>query len=271
MGTPTNTRRRWLWGLAATAATIVGVAGVALLAGLAAIEQRRVNRLPWQSPTTVYMDTIPSGATYAPIQPAIIPYMQNLQDGFDLLPVSYATGAMPLGVYVPRYGSDPYALDTPQPPPTESPVELDLGILTMAESADESQLLPYAGDGCAPRGLPAGGVFTQYFHAWHSGVDYGIPVGTPLLATHSGEVIFAGWSEIGYGKLVIVQNGAFITYYAHLDSFKVATGQRIGAGSVVGWSGNTGNSSGPHVHYEVRVNDIPVDPFTFENLGHPSC
>jgi murein DD-endopeptidase MepM/ murein hydrolase activator NlpD len=84
-------------------------------------------------------------------------------------------------------------------------------------------------------------------------------------------VIFAGWSTVGYGNLVILQNGAFITYYAHLSDFNVVTGQQVGSASVIGWTGSTGNSTGPHIHYEVRINDVPVDPLTFENRGYPAC
>jgi murein DD-endopeptidase MepM/ murein hydrolase activator NlpD len=95
--------------------------------------------------------------------------------------------------------------------------------------------------------------------------------GRRCYATHSGQVLFAGWSTVGYGNLVIIQNGAFITYYAHLSRFNVVDGQQVGAGSVIAWSGNTGNSTGPHIHYEVRINDVPVDPHTFEARGYPWC
>ncbi|MEL7235367.1 MAG: M23 family metallopeptidase, partial [Chloroflexota bacterium] len=70
---------------------------------------------------------------------------------------------------------------------------------------------------------------------------------------------------------VILQSGAFITYYAHNTSFNVEPGQAVGKGSIIAWSGNTGNSTGPHVHYETRLNDIPVDPLTFDNRGYYSC
>jgi murein DD-endopeptidase MepM/ murein hydrolase activator NlpD len=98
-----------------------------------------------------------------------------------------------------------------------------------------------------------------------------VPLGTPVIATHSAQVIFAGWSDIGYGYLVILQSGPYITYYAHNTSFNVTEGQYVGAGSIISWSGSTGNSSGPHVHYETRINDIPVDPLTFGNRGYSTC
>jgi murein DD-endopeptidase MepM/ murein hydrolase activator NlpD len=76
---------------------------------------------------------------------------------------------------------------------------------------------------------------------------------------------------VGYGNLVIVQNGPFITYYAHQSTLNVRAGEFVVQGSVIGWSGNTGNSSGPHLHYETRINDVPVDPLTFENRRFPGC
>jgi murein DD-endopeptidase MepM/ murein hydrolase activator NlpD len=123
---------------------------------------------------------------------------------------------------------------------------------------------------CAPRGLPVYGVLTQRYHYYHSGIDLGVPTGSPVFATHSGQVIFAGWSYIGYGWLVIIQNGKYVTYYAHNSRFNVAVFQYIRAGDIVAYSGSTGNSSGPHVHYEARINNFPVDPLTFDmrTLGH---
>jgi murein DD-endopeptidase MepM/ murein hydrolase activator NlpD len=140
-----------------------------------------------------------------------------------------------------------------------------------ATGADNLRILPYNAGNCAPTGLPVDGILTQRFHRYHSGVDLGIPLNTPVIATHSGQVIFADWSEVGYGYLVIIQNSQFITYYAHNTSFNVNSGDFIGQGSIIAWSGSTGNSTGPHVHYETRINDIPVDPLTFSSRGYQSC
>ena len=104
------------------------------------------------------------------------------------------------------------------------------------------------------------GPVSQSAHAGHQAMDLAVPVGTPVRATMDGQVAFAGWNTEGYGNLVIVENGAYRTYYAHLDSLPVAAGQQVTAGQIVGLSGNTGNSTGPHVHYEVRLNGTPIDP-----------
>ena len=116
------------------------------------------------------------------------------------------------------------------------------------------------GDNAEPVGRPVGGVITQSYHSRHYGIDFGVPVGTPVKSTQAGKVIYSGWNNEGYGNLVIVQNGSYRTYYAHLSSLPRQVGDTVSAGEVVGYSGNTGNSTGPHLHYEIRINGSPVDP-----------
>ena len=111
-----------------------------------------------------------------------------------------------------------------------------------------------------PSGLPVTGPITQTFHPGHTGIDIAVPLGTPVHATMAGTVSFAGWNTEGYGNLVIVKNGSYSTYYAHLEQIPVAVGQTVAAGDVIGLSGSTGHSTGPHVHYEVRVDGKPVSP-----------
>ena len=97
---------------------------------------------------------------------------------------------------------------------------------------------------------------------WHGGVDMPCPVGTPIQATMGGIVSYAGWSDAGYGNLVVIENSGYQTYYAHASTLAVSTGDLVEAGQVVALSGNTGSSTGPHLHYEVRVNGRQVDPLT---------
>lgn len=97
----------------------------------------------------------------------------------------------------------------------------------------------------------------------HEGIDIAVGTGTPVRAAAAGTVIYAGWLG-GYGNLVVVDHGGGLsTAYAHNSSFAVGEGAAIGAGTVVSLSGNTGNSSGPHVHFEVRVNGSAVDPLAY--------
>jgi murein DD-endopeptidase MepM/ murein hydrolase activator NlpD len=117
-----------------------------------------------------------------------------------------------------------------------------------------------------PSGRPVGGVLTQEYHPGHNGLDFGIVVGTPVEATMDGKVISAGWNNQGYGNLVIVENGSYRTYYAHLSSIPVSAGDTVTAGTTIGLSGNTGNSTGPHLHYEIRKDNVPINP-TSMTLG----
>ena len=117
-----------------------------------------------------------------------------------------------------------------------------------------------------PHMAPVNGVLTQEFNRGHIGVDTGIPIGTPIKATMDGKVTFAGWNNEGYGNLVIIQNGEYKTYYAHLSEIPVNAGDSVQSGTTIGLSGSTGNSTGPHLHYEVRINDKPVDPANFNGL-----
>ena len=90
-----------------------------------------------------------------------------------------------------------------------------------------------------------------------------MPLGTAVRAAAAGTVINAGWMG-GYGNLVVVDHGdGLSTAYAHNTSFAVSVGQSVAAGEVVSYSGSTGNSTGPHVHFEVRVNGSAVDPLGY--------
>ena len=99
--------------------------------------------------------------------------------------------------------------------------------------------------------------------AFHTGIDLAAARGTPVHVTADGVVATAGWSG-GYGKLLIVDHGNGVeTYYAHLSQFMVVAGQEVRRGEVIAMSGGTGRSTGPHVHYEVRLRGTPVNPYKF--------
>lgn len=103
--------------------------------------------------------------------------------------------------------------------------------------------------------------FTQYFWYGHPGVDIALPEGTAVVASDTGTVTFAGWNIYGYGNLIVVNHGnGYETFYAHLSGISVVPGQIVYQGNVIGSTGNTGNSSGPHIHFEVRINGAQDDP-----------
>jgi murein DD-endopeptidase MepM/ murein hydrolase activator NlpD len=102
-----------------------------------------------------------------------------------------------------------------------------------------------AGEAALPEGYPVLGRVSHGYHAGHHGIDIAVPVGTPIKATMGGEVVFAGWNNQGYGNLVILEQGKQRTYYAHLDRIPMEVGEHVERGQLVGYSGNTGNSTGP--------------------------
>jgi murein DD-endopeptidase MepM/ murein hydrolase activator NlpD len=101
----------------------------------------------------------------------------------------------------------------------------------------------------------------------HAGTDFAGARGTDIVAGGSGTVIFAG-RRGGYGLMVEIQHShGYTTRYAHLSSIRVNTGQRVTRGQWIGDLGSTGRSTGPHLHYEVRLHGDPVDPMTFIRAG----
>ncbi len=98
----------------------------------------------------------------------------------------------------------------------------------------------------------------------HKGLDFTAPQGTPIYATGDGTVITAGYSDGGYGNHVEINHGyGYQTLYGHMVRIKVKNGQKVKRGEVIGWVGNTGKSTGPHCHYEVKINAANVNPVYF--------
>jgi septal ring factor EnvC (AmiA/AmiB activator) len=107
--------------------------------------------------------------------------------------------------------------------------------------------------------------------AFHTGVDVGADYGAPVHVTADGMVLDAG-QHSGYGRVVIVDHGfGLTTWYAHLSSYAVIAGTRVKRGEVIGYTGISGRSTGPHVHYEVRMNNAPVNPWRYMKSTAPSA
>jgi murein DD-endopeptidase MepM/ murein hydrolase activator NlpD len=97
----------------------------------------------------------------------------------------------------------------------------------------------------------------------HQGIDIGVGTGTPIKAAASGTIIYCGW-ESGYGNLVVIDHGGNLaTAYGHQSSIAVACGQQVAQGDVIGYVGCTGHCTGPHLHFEVRIDGSPVDPLGY--------
>jgi murein DD-endopeptidase MepM/ murein hydrolase activator NlpD len=103
--------------------------------------------------------------------------------------------------------------------------------------------------------------------AMHTGIDFRGDTGDPIRATAAGTVTIAGWSG-GYGKMVEIDHGnGLVSRYGHLSEIDVGVGDTVRAGGIVGKLGSTGRSTGPHLHYEVRVKGEAVDPQKFLDAG----
>lgn len=103
--------------------------------------------------------------------------------------------------------------------------------------------------------------FTQFYWYGHPGLDIALPEGSAVYAADTGTVTYAGWNAYGYGNLIVVNHGnGYETFYGHLSSFNVTPGQIVYQGNVIGGTGNTGNSSGPHIHFEIRINNNRDNP-----------
>jgi murein DD-endopeptidase MepM/ murein hydrolase activator NlpD len=97
----------------------------------------------------------------------------------------------------------------------------------------------------------------------HEGIDIGVPSGTPIRAAASGTVIYAGWLG-GYGNLTVIDHGGGVaTAYGHQSGLAAGNGASVAQGQVIGYVGSTGHSTGPHLHFEVRVNGVPQDPLGY--------
>jgi len=124
----------------------------------------------------------------------------------------------------------------------------------------------------APRLWPVRGLLTSGFgyrtllgqRDFHEGIDLGVWWNTPVRATQDGVVVFAGWQPPGLGWTVKIQHEmGFATVYGHNSYNAVKVGERVKAGQVIAYSGDSGKSTGPHVHYEVHLNGAPIDPMKY--------
>ncbi|KAA6336384.1 Murein DD-endopeptidase MepM [termite gut metagenome] len=98
---------------------------------------------------------------------------------------------------------------------------------------------------------------------FHYGMDFSAPIGTNIYATGNGTVIAIGW-RTGFGNAVEIDHGfGYRTLYAHMSGFRAKVGQKVMRGEIIGFIGNTGKSTGPHLHYEVHINGQPVNPINY--------
>lgn len=111
------------------------------------------------------------------------------------------------------------------------------------------------------------GTWVRGFSVGHTGIDLSAPIGTPIYAANSGPVLFSGFSTWGYGETIVLAHGAFSTLYAHMFARSIVCGQYANVGQVIGTVGSTGNSTGPHLHFEIRFSDQPQNPSGMPGVG----
>ena len=111
------------------------------------------------------------------------------------------------------------------------------------------------------------GTWVRGFYAGHTGIDLAQVPGAPVYAANSGGVLFSGFSQWGYGNTIVLGHGPFSTLYGHLSGRNLSCGQTAAVGDIIGTVGSTGNSSGPHLHFEIRYNDQPSDPSGTPGIG----
>ena len=181
-------------------------------------------------------------------------------------------------------------VEQPNPPGTGGPElpldEMGLATLTAKMGRLEEDLRAYEAilrqRGYTPTLWPVEGTLEGGFggrrnpfggagYEFHTGQDIEAPWGVPVVAGASGKVTFVGWQN-GYGQLVIVDHGGGLTTrYGHLSHIDVELDQTVARGQLLGKVGSTGRSTGPHLHYEVRINDQAVDPLPYLLLSNKAA
>lgn len=145
------------------------------------------------------------------------------------------------------------------------------GVMPKAKQASPSQYVarktPDAGTVVASGAFvwPTSGRISQGFRWYHQAIDIANKAGTPILAADSGRVAVVGWPDnTGYGNRVVIDHGnGFATLYAHLSRWTVSVGQSVRRGDLIGYMGSTGRSTGPHLHFEIRVNGQIQNPLNY--------
>jgi murein DD-endopeptidase MepM/ murein hydrolase activator NlpD len=212
----------------------------------------------------------------------------GLEDHPDLLKIGQVLTILPIdGVYhtvvkgdtlesiAQQYKAEVSAIIECEYNNLESPYNLSLGqkLIVPGGKKPYQERVVYVYSGPIPEGAnrgtgsfvwPTSGVITQKYWDRHKAIDIGAPTGTPVVAADSGYVATAGWSEYGYGKYVVIDHGnGFQTLYAHLSTILVEIGQSVGKGTRIGSVGTTGNTTGPHLHFEIRYNDVQRNPLGY--------
>ncbi len=231
-------------------------------------------------------DTVHSIAALFDLQPTTISWANPaVEDAPDLLRIGQEINILPIdGAYhkvteddtlesiAEEYKVEPEAIATCEYnhlEPPHYPIKAGMQLIVPGGEKPYVPKVVTTYTGAVPEGArgtgrflwPVLGSITQGYWYGHRAIDIGAPTGSAVLATDGGFVSFAGWTDVGYGYLIVIDHAnGFATYYAHLSNIYVFTGQAIGRGQVIGAVGSTGWSTGPHLHFEVRYYGTQQNP-----------
>ena len=210
--------------------------------------------------------------------------IQRTEDGLRALvgaPPAETDSAVQEGDAAPApTGGAPHALTTDEVSEALTMLEertavrrTSIGQLTVMMQKDVPGASSFLGDDTpvtTPTGWPTDGFISSgYGLRWngaefHQGIDIAAEMGTPIVATADGVVTIAGWNAGGYGNMVDIDHGSGVsTRYGHASAVVVTVGQRVRRGQIIAYVGSTGHSTGPHLHYEVRLSGQPVNPTSY--------
>jgi murein DD-endopeptidase MepM/ murein hydrolase activator NlpD len=231
-------------------------------------------------------DTVQAIAEQFGLQPTTIMWADSaIEDAPDLLRIGQVLTILPIdGVYhqvtegdtlesiAEKYKVEPEAIaacEYNQLPPPDYPISVGAHLIVPGGEKPYVPKVVTTYSGSVPEGArgtgrflwPVLGSITQGYWYGHRAIDVGAPSGSAVLSADGGFVSFAGWTDVGYGYLVVVDHAnGFATYYAHLSSVYVYAGQAVARGEVIGAVGSTGWSTGPHLHFEVRYYGAQQNP-----------
>lgn len=210
--------------------------------------------------------------------------IQRTEDGLRALvgaPPAETDSAVQEGDAAPApTGGAPHALTTDEVSEALTMLEertavrrTSIGQLAVTMQRDVPGASSFLGDDTpvtTPTGWPTDGFISSgYGLRWngaefHQGIDIAAEMGTPIVATADGVVTIAGWNAGGYGNMVDIDHGSGVsTRYGHASAVVVTAGQRVRRGQIIAYVGSTGHSTGPHLHYEVRLSGQPVNPSSY--------
>jgi murein DD-endopeptidase MepM/ murein hydrolase activator NlpD len=187
-------------------------------------------------------------------------YTVSAGDTLEKLAKTYQTTVEKIVGFEPNALEEPYALVPDQ----------KIMLVDGRKKVIPTNYYPMTRVGKAPKGAPTGsgrfawptqGMLSQRYWSGHLGIDIANRTGTPIRAADDGYVVMAGRDTWGYGNQIVIDHGnGWETRYAHLKRIKIEKGKKVRRGTLIGTVGKSGNASGPHLHYEIRLQNRPVDP-----------